>query len=88
MSVKSSVRNLIDNEVNSAIDNAINNNFAMLEDFLNQEIHEIEKMSPYRLKLNKNDLDELEKLIDSFISPQNTQIKNYQQATNFLKIYS
>lgn len=87
MSVKCSLRNLSHNQEELIMDNVINKNFAMLEDVINQEIQEIEKLSPYKLNLIDNDLDNLEKLIDSFIIP-GTQSKNYHQALNFLKNYS
>lgn len=87
MSVKSSVRNFFHNQEDCAINEVINKNFAMLEDVLKQEIHEIEKLSPYKLDLNDKALNNLEKLIDSFIVPS-IQTKNYSQASDFLKKYS
>lgn len=87
MSVKSSVRNLGHDKEEFVIENTISKHFGMLEDVLKQEIQEIEKLSPYKLNLIDNDLDNIEKLIDSFII-QGNQIKNYQQAIHFLKKYS
>jgi hypothetical protein len=87
MSVKSSVRNFTHNQEDCAINEVINKNFAMLEDILKQEIDEMEKLWPYKLDLNDNALDNLEKLLDSFIVPSN-QSKNYLHASNFLKKYS
>lgn len=87
MSVKCSVLKLNQNREDFIINNVINKNFGMLEEVINQEIQDIEKLSPYKLNLNENDLDNLEKLIDSFIIP-GAQCKNYHQALNFLKNYS
>lgn len=87
MSVKSSFRNLISNEDDSILDYVINKDFDSLEDFLKQEIQQIDKLSPNKLKLNDNDLDNLEKLIDLFISPYDDN-QNYQHAMNFLNKYN
>ena len=86
MSVKSLVRNLTQNQDESVMDDVLNKNFAMLEDVLNQEINELQKFSPYNLNLKDNDLENLEKLIDSFIIPS-YQRKKYSQAMHFLKKY-
>jgi len=87
MSVKSSVCNIAYNQQDCVMDDVINKNFAMLEEVLNQEINEIGKLLPHKLNLNNNDLDNLEKLIDSFIIPS-TQSNIYSQAKKFLKKYS
>jgi len=88
MSIRSNKNNSVSNHREEEIlEQIIDNNFESLKETIISEIIELDKVPSARININNNDLDNLDKLIDSMIIPQN-QNKSYIQALNFLKKYS
>ena len=72
---------------NNVLENILQNNFDNLKELLLKEIKDIDEFSQGKLNFNNHDLENLDKLIDSFIINKDEH-KTYSHAMNFLTKYS